>query len=413
MTRATTKRARRLWSLWLIGLLSALAVIAPSPVHAQTSDSDDQGPTGDSQELNTPTPTPVDVQITPADPLDIPATFTSTGKDDDKPYTDIILRWEWTFSDSDFEWDEDSYRMIVDYSRDEPGEWFEIAADPRVTQRNEVDGTTGLTDVHLSAVFRHDDLRPGQTYYYRVSLHSYHEGRSGPWSTTGPVSTEALPALPAPTGFTAVPAQGNPQNAIFLYWDPLPDESDEYLKTLESQLMYNLEGFNPQTEVWETVRFGLVETNLFHSGRVPGHGWEYRLYAVRHYTGLGDALSEAVTATVQPNEPPPPSGLTATPDANTPWQAVAISWDHAPHEAGVVRSYHVEFRKAGSGDDKWAAPFYDGPHTYNNTHVLDGLDPSTTWEYRVRTVREGRWHTHTKTSDWVTVTVATADIGGL
>ena len=225
---------------------------------------------------------------------------------------------------------------------------------------------------------------------------------AGPWVTAGPVSTDPVVQPPAPTGFTAAPSSSAPENTVLLSWDAVPGAG--------SRLHYRIEMSTPELNLPVQRVDRHTETTYEHVVDRPDIGWEYRVWTVNDY-GAGVVLSEVAEATVMPNRPPTPTGVTASPRGTS---AVHINWGYSPKEAGSIPRYELQFRSGDVEGAEWErVPSDYYPYSPRYTH--SGRPAGSTWEYRARAVRVGLYGTHLVVSDWSeTVTATTdADIGGL
>ena len=387
------------WTAWLAWLALAASLLATAPGSALAQDSTDD------------------------DPLDTLPTIISAEPYGLSPHTSIIVSWEWSVPlQSVPVGDDGEYRHVYFFDAQispddagEPGDWVPYRGQATLRIRSAVvtDQTTGENKLRLEARLEHRGLQPGDTFHYRVQVVS--NVAAGDWVTVGPVSTEPLPQPDTPSGFTAVPSPEDPQSKIVLSWDAVTAAEG-------SSLHYRLDMFDPQKGDWERV--DRYTATSYEVGPVtPDLAWAFKLWAVSDYGTLGTSVSEAATATVMPNPPPAPTGVTAVPDQNEPWKALLVTWNAAPPEAGTSVLYGLRYRRTDVEDDEDEDEDEDAQWTEVSPahwtrlpqYHQGGRPAGSAWEYQVKTIRNGRWYSHQVVSDWsasATVTLS-ADIGGL
>ncbi|MBK9138012.1 MAG: fibronectin type III domain-containing protein [Verrucomicrobia bacterium] len=209
--------------------------------------------------------------------------------------------------------------------------------------------------------FEDAGLTPESTYHYR--LRSYNGGGFSAYSDTASVVTTTNPPA-APTGLTATAIN---ESQINLAW--ADNSTTETGFTIERSA-----GGGPWTQI---AQVPANSTSFADTGLTMGTTYSYR---VRSYNGVGSsAWSNTASATPQPPPPPAtPSGL--NPSAVSSSQISLVWSDNANNET----SHQLERSLNGV---VWSALATLGA---NVTSYLDtGLDPATTYHYRLRACNSG------------------------
>lgn len=385
MSAGKSKGVRRLARLAWLALVASLLATVPGAAQAQDN--------------------------TASNPLANAPTVVSAGPSDYAPHHVIAVVWELSFpEDPDNPVNRtDTYIYEIDIAPDQdgaPGDWVpftDLGAARIATIDKEQDATSGVTTVTLGARLLHSHQLLTDKYHYRTRING--PASSTPWSTVGPLSTAPLPATPTPTDFTAAPSTDDPQTKVVLSWDPVPTASAD-------KVFYRLDMLSTAANAWQSVD-NIEATTYEQVFAVSDKFSLYRLWAVRDYGDRGPVESEAVSTEVTPSVPPTPTEATASTDSDNPSTAVVISWTGVPVEAGSALYYQLRFRDvpASGGISEWSEP---GPlRTSSTTFDHDGRAPATTYEYRVRAVREG--YSTLNYSEWSETATVTTDaaIGGL
>lgn len=235
------------------------------------------------------------------------------------------------------------------------GTRIDVSWSPAVDEQSGISGYRVFRDgsevaVTEATAYQDGELTPGTTYEYRVSAINGAgvEGEpSGPASATTPDGTGPT----VPTGLTAT---GVSTESISLSWNASTDA--------ESGIAY-YRVFRAGEEIATPT-----DTEYLDVGLQAGTAYEYRVSAVNG-DGLESDLSDPATATTEePEGPPPPTDLTATPDGPN---RITVAWV-AP--AGGAASYNV---------------YRDGSFvgSVTSTAFIDtGLQPGTTYGYTVASV---------------------------
>ena len=232
------------------------------------------------------------------------------------------------------------------------------------------DGWSALVDNTGSAatVYSHIGLPPASTFSYRVQ--AINAAGSGPVSNVATAATDA--ALPdAPTDLSAV---ARSPYEIELTWRA--PAATGGVPIAGYQIETHRTGKVPWTVLVADTRSGA--TVYRHAGLEPGSTWRYRVSAINS-AGTGDA-SRAVRATSHALPPDRPVRLTAAANGSS---RIDLRWTAPESDGGArIAGYRIESRQPGGS---WSVL---DPNTASSaTEYADtGLDPGSTWEYRVSAI---------------------------
>ena len=119
------------------------------------------------------------------------------------------------------------------------------------------------------------------------------------------------------------------------------------------------------------------ETSRSHTGLDPGSEWSYRVSAINE-AGTGEP-SEMATAVTDPIPPDPPIGLEAEADGA---YRIRLEWIAPAYTGGApITGYRIE---GSRGDAVWTV--VAETETVLTSYVHRGLEPASTWYYRVSAV---------------------------
>jgi fibronectin type 3 domain-containing protein len=202
-----------------------------------------------------------------------------------------------------------------------------------------------------STTYQDEGLIAATTYEYRVTAINgagLESERSDPATATTPDGSGPT----TPTDLSATPIS---TESIGLSWSPSIDD--------ESGVAY-YRVFRDGSDIAAPIGTEYQDTGL-----AEGTTYEYRVSAVNG-DGLESNLSDAASATTLTEEgPPPPTGLTATPESAS---SIRLSW--MPQEGAAT--YNV-FRDGALVGNVMATSFVDTQ-----------LEPTTTYRYSVSSVDE-------------------------
>ena len=215
--------------------------------------------------------------------------------------------------------------------------------------------------------YTHRALQPGTTRHYRVSaINSTGTGRA---SVVASATTVAVTVLGAPTGLVAT-ARG--QSQIQLVWTPPSDDGGSAITG------YRMEVSEDGGANWTvlTANTGSAATAYSHTGLTPVSTRHYRVSAI-NTVGIGPA-SNVAHATTEASPPGPPTNLTATANGTS---RIDLFWTAPADDGGVpVTGYRIQVLTAD--DPVWSA-LVDHTGSMATTYSHTGLEPASTWNYRV------------------------------
>ncbi|MEW5766397.1 MAG: fibronectin type III domain-containing protein [bacterium] len=220
---------------------------------------------------------------------------------------------------------------------------------------------TSFTEIGASSAnvnqFIDTGLSPNTIYYYQVRAYN-NAGNSG-YSNTALATTNDVP--PAPPGNLQAAAISD--SRIDLFWADNSGNEDGFIIERGSA-----EG-GPFSKVGE-VDTGT--TTYSNTGLTPRTTYYYR---VKAYNGLGhSAPSNVANATTNDTFPAAPSNLSLS---DTGIYSLRLNWsDNANNETG----FRIERKTAGGA----YIPVAEIPAANTTTYLDTGLNPETTYTYRVR-----------------------------
>ena len=221
-----------------------------------------------------------------------------------------------------------------------------------------------------SVTYTDDGLQGSTSYSYRVRAVNANNGLSSAYSNTATGTTTGAPTPPAaPSGLTA---SAQSSSSIALNWTD--NSSDETSFSVERCAGAGCTNFAP-------VASTAANTPAFtDTGLQASTSYSYRVRAVNATNGTSSTYSNTASATTSgsgPTPPAAPSGLNASAQSSS---SIALSWtDNSSDET----SFSVE-RCTGAGCTNFAPVGSSGANTPAFTDT--GLQPSTTYTYRVQAV---------------------------
>ena len=238
---------------------------------------------------------------------------------------------------------------------------IEVSADGGGTWRDLVSNTNST-----ATSFAHTGLPAAATRYYRVS--AINSTGTGPSSNVAFATTD--PIVPgAPTNLRA---RAIGSSEIELTWNTPSTDGGSPVTS------YRIQGWGPSATGWTTLvdNTGSTATVYLHEGLDPAASWRYRVMAI-NAAGAGPA-SNTATATTDAGPPGPPRELSAT-ARGANW--IELTW-RAPESTGglALSGYQIEVYEEGTST--WTILVANTGSTLTQYHHL-GLDPGTTWYYRV------------------------------
>lgn len=222
-------------------------------------------------------------------------------------------------------------------------------------------------------------LTAGTAYYYRVR--AYNAGGTSENSNT--ISAKTLmnpPAVPI-----ALPASGITQTGFIATWSASAGATGYYLDVSMSSTFDDFVTSYGNKDVGNT-------TNTVISGLDPGTVYYYRLRAYHSEAVSGN--SNTITAVTLVNKPEAPEAISATDITPTGFRA---NWIASPGATGykIDVSINSDFTSIISG--------YNKKDVGNvTTTVISGLDPGTTYYYRLQAYNAGGNSDNSNTVEAVT-----------
>ncbi|MDE2795746.1 MAG: fibronectin type III domain-containing protein, partial [Gemmatimonadota bacterium] len=176
-------------------------------------------------------------------------------------------------------------------------------------------------------------------------------------------------AATAPGAVTNLEGVADGDSAILVTWDPPADTGSSAITGYEV-------GVSPNEVSWTYDTIPADSTAFREAGLDANTTRHYRITA-QNASGNGSTSSVSVTTAGAP--PGPPTDLTATASA-TEDSVIELAWQ-APADTGssALTWYRIE----GSQDGGSIWTYFSIVHAGSTTHRHAGLEPGTTWTYRV------------------------------
>ncbi len=240
----------------------------------------------------------------------------------------------------------------------------------RVSMEGDPDWTVLVHNTGSTATtFAHSNLEPATTWHYR--LQAINANGAGLESNVASATTEAdLPG--APSDLVAV---ARSHAWIELSWD-----APAY--TGGASIMgYRIEVYEEDGSLWKilAVNTRSTTTSYHHLGLEPGTTHFYRVRAINRVgAGPPSIIADATTHAVPPGAPVRLRAVAAGASR------INLAWEAPTVDGGApVNGYRIEVFR--DGDTQWRVLV---PNTRSTTteYVHTGLDPATTWYYRVAAI---------------------------
>ena len=217
--------------------------------------------------------------------------------------------------------------------------------------------------------YTHTGLDPASTRYYRVS--AINVAGVGEASNVSGATTD--PIVPDPP--TDLTADASGPSAIDLSW-----KTPDYTGGAEIT-GYRIEVSEDGGSTWSVHvdDTDSDDTEYTHTGLDPASTRYYRVSAI-NVAGVGEA-SNVSGATTDPIVPEAPTDLTA--DASGP-RAIDLSWKTPDYTGGAeITGYRIEVSE--DGGSTWSV-HVDDTDSDDTEYTHTGLDPASTWYYRVSAI---------------------------
>jgi len=219
-----------------------------------------------------------------------------------------------------------------------------------------------ITTVGVDIIFYSDiDLNPATTYYYKIL--AYNNNGDSAWSNEASAETAIMPsyAPQPPTNLVGLPDI----TQIELRWNDNSNGTNQ-------EDGFDVQKFDTSANNWIVVTSLDADiTSYIHTGLTPSTTYIYR---IRAYNANGESYSDSITVTItNPALIPPnaPTGLNGDIDVANPYGQINLSWvDESDNETG----FKIE------RDQTQIAIVATNTEQYQDT----GLNPSTSYDYRVR-----------------------------
>ena len=212
-------------------------------------------------------------------------------------------------------------------------------------------------------------LPPNTTRFYRVRAINA-EGRGEPSNVAEGRTNAARPGQPQ-----SLRARATGPSSITLAWAAPATDGGERITG------YAIRMRGPGGGAWITItrNTGSTATTYEHTGLQPATVYRYQVAAINR-VGAGQWSLEAVTST-RPDVPDPPTGLTARPMGAS---QIDLAWN-APRSTGgaAVTGYRIE--GSSNGGRTWRI-IRSNTGSTATTYSHRGLQPATTWHYRVSAI---------------------------
>ena len=278
--------------------------------------------------------------------IDVPSQPTQLSAKAISP-TEITLRW---------------VAPRFDGGSDLTGYKIEVSEDRGVTWK-----VLRLNTGSLVPAYSHKNLAPGTWYRYRVSAVNHEQG-AGPPSEYAEARTFGPPDVPHGLVLDAISP-----TAVVIFWRQ-PDYTGGRGIDIHGYIIeYSQNGGD-----WEVAaRTGNV-VSYRHDGLKAGTTYRYRVRAFNGI-GVGEPSEEAVVTTLSA-APLRPRALVAAPVGP---DRIDLHWQEPEHDGGTpIRGYQVEF---SLDEEAWQVL---SDHVKALLYAHRGLEPTTTYHYRVRAVNE-------------------------
>ena len=212
-------------------------------------------------------------------------------------------------------------------------------------------------------------LPPNTTRFYRVRAINA-EGRGEPSNVAEGRTNAARPGQPQ-----SLRARATGPSSITLAWQAPASDGGERITG------YTIRMRGPGGGAWITITRNTrsTATTYEHTGLQPATVYRYQVAAINR-VGAGQWSLEAVTST-RPDVPDPPTGLTARPMGAS---QIDLAWN-APRSTGgaAVTGYRIE--GSSNGGRTWRI-IRSNTGSTATTYSHRGLQPATTWHYRVSAI---------------------------
>ena len=213
--------------------------------------------------------------------------------------------------------------------------------------------------------YAHTGLEPATENRYRVAA----VNAAGASYLSAPASARTDPVVPGPPENPRAEADG--PHRIDLEWDE-PRYTGGVPVT-----GYRIEVYDGGLWTALVANTRSRATSWSHAGLDPGSEWRYRVSAINE-AGTGEP-SDVVTAVTDPVPPDPPAGLEAAADGP---HRIRLEWIAPAYTGGApVTGYRIE----GSRDDAVWTVVAETESALPG-YVHRGLEPASTWYYRVSAV---------------------------
>ena len=217
----------------------------------------------------------------------------------------------------------------------------------------------------------HRDLEPASTWYYRVSAIN----RAGAGAPSGMASATTDPVRPDPP--TGLRAEALGSDRIDLYW-----ETPAYTGGAP------VTGYQIQMSEDGGASWGMLvtdtrseSTHYRHTGIPPGSARYYRVSAINR-AGVSDPSADAYAKT-EATVPDAPGELRAVAIDH---ERISLSWVAPPFDGGApVSGYRIQYSMDGGVTWDGAE---DDTQSNDTEYVHGGLEPATTYHYRVAAINE-------------------------
>ena len=237
--------------------------------------------------------------------------------------------------------------------------------------RGEADWTVVAETRTALTSYVHRDLEPASTWYYRVSAIN----GAGAGTPSGMASATTDPVRPDPP--TGLRAEALGSDRIDLYW-----ETPAYTGGAP------VTGYQIQMSEDGGASWGMLvtdtrseSTHYRHTGIPPGSARYYRVSAINR-AGVSDPSADAFAKT-EATVPDAPGELRAVAIDH---ERISLSWVAPPFDGGApVSGYRIQYSM--DGGVSWDSA-EDDTQSNDTEYVHGGLEPATTYHYRVAAINE-------------------------